>query len=351
MAGFEIDYLPVGTGERSGDAIAMRFWNDAGNQNVFIIDGGTQDAGKALVEHVRTRYGTEYVDAVISTHPDGDHASGLSVVMEELNVRNLLMHLPWNHADAVKHLFEDRALTITGIRRNIRKELKYARDLHDIAVRKKIPIHEPFSGVNGWDGLMHVLGPSPDYYRALVASFDCTPELDEPLLPGLLQQSITKSQEVEWVNEDWLNRTLEDGTDRFSPENSSSAIIFFSWGTDTFLFTGDADELALEQAVVYANSQKMDLGNLHLLHVPHHGSKRNVGPTILSKIRAKKAQISAGPAAPKHPSYAVVNELIRNNATVYTTRGNAICHHSIGAPVRTGWGPAPVETFAALVQK
>lgn len=349
MAGFDVDYLAVGTGEKSGDAIAMRFWNDQGVQTVFIIDGGTQSSGKALVEHVKTHYGTKEVGAVISTHPDGDHASGLSVVLEELEVKNLIMHQPWDHADAIKHLFENSSLTTLGVQRKIKAELQYAHDLKKIAERKSIPIYEPFAGTTGWNGLMHVLGPSKEYYQELVANFDCTPEVTTPLVPGLLP--IAKSTPVEWVNEDWLNRTLEDGTDRFSPENSSSAIVLFTWGTDTFLFTGDADEAALEHAVIYATSQGIDLSNLHLFHVPHHGSKHNVGPTILSKIKAKKAQVSAGPEAPKHPSLAVVNELIRNGSTVYTTRGNGIRHFSAGAPARTGWGPAAALAFSTLVQK
>ncbi len=75
---YEIDFLPVGTGEKSGDAIALRIWNNL-NQQVFVIDGGTKDAGKMLVQHIPAFCGTRAVDAVISTHPDGDHASGIGV--------------------------------------------------------------------------------------------------------------------------------------------------------------------------------------------------------------------------------------------------------------------------------
>lgn len=350
MTGFDVDYFPVGTGEGSGDAIAMRFWDSVGKQRVFVLDGGTQDSGKALVAHIKTHYGTEHVDGVISTHPDGDHASGLSVVMEELKVANLLMHQPWDHADTIKHLFEDKSLTPLGVSRKIKKELQFAHDLKKIADRKNIPIYEPFAGTTGWDGLMHVLGPSVDYYRILVASFDCTPELAQPLLPVFPQRLPTRT-DVEWVAENWYTRTLEDGTDRFSPENSSSAIILFTVGSNLLLFTGDADEAALEGAVSYATANGIDLTKLHLFHVPHHGSKQNVGPTILSKIKTQKAQISAGPAAPKHPSYAVINELIRNGANVYTTRGRSIRHFSVGAPERSGWGPVTPEIFSDVVQK
>src|SRR5580693_2236869 len=90
--GFEIDFLPVGEG-RSGDAIALRFGNLTGerkDQVVVVIDGGFKESGEKLVEHIKSYFNTDYVDTVISTHPDADHASGLSVVLETLSVGQLV---------------------------------------------------------------------------------------------------------------------------------------------------------------------------------------------------------------------------------------------------------------------
>ena len=44
--GFEIDFLAVGEGERSGDAIAIRYGSAAAGYQVGIIDGGTKDSGE-----------------------------------------------------------------------------------------------------------------------------------------------------------------------------------------------------------------------------------------------------------------------------------------------------------------
>ena len=53
---WEVDFLNVGEGERSGDAIALRFAPDLTRapegQTVIVIDGGTQEAGQRLVEHI-----------------------------------------------------------------------------------------------------------------------------------------------------------------------------------------------------------------------------------------------------------------------------------------------------------
>ncbi len=39
--GYEIDFLPVGNSERSGDAIAVRY-GTPGNYKVMVYDGGTK---------------------------------------------------------------------------------------------------------------------------------------------------------------------------------------------------------------------------------------------------------------------------------------------------------------------
>ena len=52
----------------------------------MVVDGGTKESGKKIVEHIKIYYGTTHVDYVVNTHPDQDPASGLSVGMEELTV-------------------------------------------------------------------------------------------------------------------------------------------------------------------------------------------------------------------------------------------------------------------------
>ena len=76
QAGLELDFLQVGDGERSGDAIALRYGNLLSGYEVMIIDGGNKASGEQLVQHVIATYGTKVVQHVVNTHPDGDHSSG-----------------------------------------------------------------------------------------------------------------------------------------------------------------------------------------------------------------------------------------------------------------------------------
>lgn len=141
---FEVDFLAVGDGSRNGDAIALRYGNLVGprdEQRVIVIDGGTS-SGESLVQHIRTYYGTDTLDYVVSTHPDADHASGLTVVLEELRVRQLFMHQPWKHAERIRHLFTGDRLTVRGLGDKLERALQNAKDLEALAGRKRIPISE-----------------------------------------------------------------------------------------------------------------------------------------------------------------------------------------------------------------
>ena len=100
---YEVDFLSIESsgelGSKSGDAITVRFTeNTTGTVRVLVIDGGYKHTGERLVEHVQARYGTNHVDLVISTHPDMDHVNGLTSVLTDLSVGELLIHIPHDHA-------------------------------------------------------------------------------------------------------------------------------------------------------------------------------------------------------------------------------------------------------------
>ena len=180
--GYEVDFLPVGNGEKCGDAIAIRFGDlrcgDASKQFVMVIDGGTTESGQRLVNHIKAYYGTSHVEVVVNTHPDGDHASGLAVVLQQMSVGQLWMHLPWEHSEVIHHMFHDGRITLGSLSDRMRDALENAKTLETIATEKGIPIVEPFAGVGGniLGGTVRVLGPDMEYYQSLLPDFRSTPE-------------------------------------------------------------------------------------------------------------------------------------------------------------------------------
>lgn len=364
--GYEVDFLPVGDGSKGGDAIALRFGNlnspNRGDQFVVVIDGGNQDSGQALVEHVKTYYGTDIVDLVINSHPDADHSSGLSVVLEKLTVKRLWMHRPWMHSSDICSLFGDRRITVASLYSRVVASLDDAHDLEKIAKRKGIPIDEPFAGLEALTtlGVLAVLGPSKAYYQSLLPDFRSTPEKKEASLSLSLGEFGTWLREgatalLQKVAESFGIETLEDpAEDATSAENNSSTILFLEVDGRRLLFTADAGVPALTRAANFAEAFRLDLSSCCFSQTPHHGSKRNVGPTILDRILGPKLSTDAPSRTafvsvpkegePKHPSKKVTNAYRRRGFRVVATKGQAI-RHSHQAPTRAGWVAATVVPF------
>jgi beta-lactamase superfamily II metal-dependent hydrolase len=373
---FEIDFLPVGKESKSGDAIAMRW----GNQNGFwvaVIDGGTQESGERLVHHVRNVYGAHFINLAVNTHPDGDHSSGLSVVLDLIRVEELWMHRPWFYPGAIRHLFRDGRFTTQGLSGSIRKALDCANELERIAIRRGVRIVEPFQGLA--TGPLMVLSPSLEEYLKLIPHFNNTPEplyrsplevlagggaltgsgiglAYDPWSGGLgladLAQAIKPRKKESWANE-----TLGDNGIT-TEQNESSVVLYARFNGVGMLLTGDAGHMGLFNAWRYAWAKGIDLSKCTYYQVPHHGSRRNVSPAILDLMLGPKypypvvpsrwavASVAAG--AETHPRKAVVNAFLRRGVGVHVTRGS-ITQFSRGYGARSGWIPAPVMPLSEVV--
>ncbi len=350
---YEVDYRPVGDESASGDAIAFRYGDlsSSRTQTVVVVDGGFQKSGEDLVRHIRDVYGTSHVDYVFSTHPDNDHVSGLRVILEELSVGTLLMHRPWEHAEQIKALRRAIGTRAPAAPTALERSLAAASDLEDLAGRKGVRIVEPFAGVATADGILRVLGPTETYYRELLLSFK------EPVTGKSFIAAVRKFFKTihETWNEDAL---LEPDPDCVTAENNSSVVLRVDFGERAFLFTGDAGVDAISRALDFAGMTGVDLRNLMHIQVPHHGSKRNVGPMLLNRLigpivregetNGKVCSISvAAKGEPTHPSKRVTNALVRRGARTFKTQGTALYHHSSDLRVRENWSPATAIAFAA----
>ena len=340
---YEVDVLAVGEESKSGDAIALRFGNfvsDPSDQTIIVIDGGFKSSGEKLVKRIKEQYHSNYVDLVISTHPDQDHINGLHVVLDELKVGELWMHTPWNISDDVKKMAEDRGFDTFLTATTLKKSLEAAYDLEKLATQKGIPIVEPFQRTSKFKNIVHVLGPSLEYYFELIADFDKSGNLS---LSSLFEKAKALIREL-W-HQDQL---IEPEEDAVSPRNNSSVITLVQL-EKVFLFVGDGGVPAITRAADYADSQEYSLlSKVYYHHIPHHGSKRNLGPNILNRIIgpiiqkgqkiSKTAIISAAPdGGSKHPSKRVKNALIRRGVDVAETCGSDHCYRSSDVPTRPGW--------------
>ena len=133
-----------------------------------------------------------------------------------------------------------------------------------------------------------------------------------------------------------------------TPQNNSSVVLLVEVEGRRLLLTADAGMPALTNVADLLEFNGYAPNDWNLIQVPHHGSRRNVGPTILDRIVGPKqkqdakrmsAYISAAKdGSPKHPAKKVCNAFRRRGAWCYATQGSSL-HWGWAKPARAGWGP------------
>lgn len=351
----EIEFLPVGEASRAGDAIIVRYGNDA-NYQLMLVDGGHTETGNEIVAHIRKHFGTTAVlEHVVLTHSDSDHACGLRAVLEGLTVRNLWLHVPWLHAPAVRPLFSDKRWTDDGLAATLQREYDVIADLVSLATKNGCAIQPPFQGAN--IGPFRVLSPSLDAYNYLLPQFDKTPDPDQPAIEAagiwIGKETLTrklfesaKAAIQSWTEETWENERLKDGGIT-NASNESSVVLYGAFDNNArVLLTGDAGVNGLHWAASYAEAAGLPLQQFSFVQIPHHGSRRNVGPSVLTRLlgpiqpEGAPSRFTAYVSAPKddaqHPRLIVLNAFKRRGGRIYATQGQSKIHYG-GFAKRQGY--------------
>ena len=350
--GYEVDFLPVG--DKSGDAIALRFGDlrspQRSDQVVVLIDGGFKKTAPTIIEHINTYYGTNRIDLVVSTHPDSDHINGLPSVLAGMDVRELWMHCLSKRRAAVERALGH--LASTDYIEGVRAAFDSAEELEKLAMKKGIPISEPFTGLQHHSGRFHCVGPTEDFYLNL---FREPPPEERAGLGAWLVEKV--GEFLATVAESWGWETLTDDGET-SPINNSSAITMLTHDGKCLLFTADAGIPALSRAADALEAANYTADMFRFIQVPHHGSRRNVGPTVLNRLvgpilaeekQLKTAFVSVAPdEEPKHPAKKVTNAFLRRGAPVHVTKGVTKWHHD-DAPDRTEFSPSqPLPLYSQV---
>lgn len=366
----EIEFLAVGDASRAGDCIVVRYGTEA-DYSLMVVDGGTADTGEKLVAHIKAHFGAgAVIEHVVLTHSDNDHASGLRELLRQLPVRNLWLHVPWLHASDTISLFHSKNWSVAGLQQAIKQEYGILEEIIDAALAQNTHILEPFQGAQ--IGPFVVLSPRKIEYQHLLPQFEKTPEADKQLLEsknfwfsesgrgftGILSALMEKAQEL--VPETWTGERLKDGGVT-SASNESSVILYGQFDDNKrVLLTGDAGNSALTWAANFAISSRLPLQQFSFVQVPHHGSRRNVGPTVLNTLLGPivsqgtsqrfTAYVSAPASDEKHPRKIVLNAFMRRGGKVYITQGQNKIHYG-GFARRSGYGDVEPVPFATMVEQ
>lgn len=210
-------------------------------------------------------------------------------------------------------------------------------------------------------GAFRVLGPTQDYYREVLAQFDFMPEIVEAQARSF-SFSNAAARIINWIAERWDQDLLvEPEEDATSPENNSSMVLLITTADGKHhLLTGDAGVPALSRALDFAANIPVDWSKLTFIQTPHHGSKRNIGPSVLNRLFGGIKPLGTSPdkttfisaakeGAPKHPNKRVTNAFLRRGVKPYVTSGIGVCHPE-DAPARGGWSTATSIPFHNQVE-
>jgi beta-lactamase superfamily II metal-dependent hydrolase len=352
---FEIDFLDVES-PKSGDAIPLRYRLNE-HVRIHVVDGGFQDTGQKVVDHIRKYYSNpKFIDHVVATHPDGDHAGGLRTVLEEFDVGQLWMLRPWLYADELIGRFTNYT-SVENLQKRLKEIYPNLAALEEIAQKKKIPIVEPFQGAA--IGSFRVVAPTKTRYLDLVVASERTPESVEEAqktlveeAKGLLRKAAAAA--VAMVKKLWGEETFS--SEETSAENEMSVVQYAELCDVRILLTADVGRGGLTEAADYVEAMGITLPGIDRFQVPHHGSRRNVStetldrwlgtrlPSQLPKGSEKfTAIVSSAKKDADHPRKAVVRAMMHRGAKVLATEGEDV-RTSRNAPAREGWVAAtPME--------
>ena len=152
---------------------------------------------------------------------------------------------------------------------------------------------------------------------------------------------IRKNLKIKVIKANTNSITLGENTlvEVFSPNNESyenlnnySPIIKISYGNTSFLFTGDAEELAEKEAINNNSNLKSDV-----LKIGHHGSSTSSSLEFIEKVAPSISVISVGKYnSYNHPTDSTLEKL--ENTKIYRTDlNNNIIIESDGNSLKTSF--------------
>ena len=319
IKGYEVRFFQVGTATKGGDAILIRLVDEYNSPTVIVVDGGYKETGETIINYLKAIHLTT-VDMVINTHPDIDHISGLIRLFEEddFTIKKLIMNRPWRDSNITADYFADNRITDKSVNKRMTEAFKYAYRLEEVAIKKigESNIIHPVVG-NSYFGCLTILAPSKDLYRSKLLESDKTPTTVGDGTLNTFSRTMKKLIRyikgfMQWVDEDT------------SPINETSVVSLLCLPLRNILLTGDAGRNCLKEALDYkSDNVQLSMLPVNVMQLPHHGSRKNVSPSLIRRVGAKDYIISCPPQGidSHHPSRRMVNMVLEQipGARIFTT--------------------------------
>jgi beta-lactamase superfamily II metal-dependent hydrolase len=360
MMNYEIDFIGINE-ESSRDAAAtcLRFYSqELGRYVIIVYDGGFSAHGKAMVELIKKYYIDEevpYIDIVVCSHSDDDHASGLSEIFDTCSVGHLIVNRPWLYASELYQKISDKRKTVDSLERELKETYSSIAKLETKALGQNTEIHEGFQGKTFSNVPLWILSPTREFFMQQVIESSKTP-LQEDASISFVKKAFEAIKDT--LKDYWNKDAIREG-EATTPENETSIVIYGDMAEDgSFLLTGDAGVQALTEAADYTDLMGISLSSVKFHQIPHHGGRHNVSPSVLNRIVGgiqpsgttpnKSAFVSVAKNS-DHPKKMVVNAYMRRGVKVFEARTSSKWHHR-GTPERDEYSMAMPLEFSEYVE-
>lgn len=310
---FVIDFVFVGDGD--GIVIWGREYNF--KDYVFFLDGGNKEFGEKIVEHynkwIKPHLYSNKTLAFINSHPHSDHINGLIEIVEQLG--NEITYGIYN--DPVKFISKELRSEIkqSASRKedsdieHLYKSFQKVQELNELCDKHNIEKIEALTDSFRYEKIK-IVSPSREYYTQKVKIFTN--------IDFLKRVDYSKSfSEVNELMENLKPCVIVDEKDDTTPENLSSTVIeLIDSQNRRYLLTSDAGIESFDDMV----SNGFDCDNLHIVQLPHHGSRRNISTNWIAQFNPTYF-IASAEGNKKHPRRAVINCIKRNlqGCEIYST--------------------------------
>ena len=273
---FEVDFLPVG--DSYGDAIVIRYSDGALGYYLHVVDGGRTDTADTIIKHIDDYYPGYFINHMVVSHADNDHACGLIGVMKRFQVKHLWMNRPWLYAHETLQHFHGN-YTLRGLIEEMKERHPYLVELEELANTQGTQIHEVFQGAN--IGFFKALAPSRERYISLIPDLEKTPtayKAEAAATAFPLWKAITDAAE-KWLEEKWDVETLSDNPQPPTSASNESCVVQYATLEEgrTVLLTADVGPNGLSEAADFGAALGLSLPKF--IQMPHHGSRHNVTPS------------------------------------------------------------------------
>ena len=320
---FEIEMLSV----KAADAIIIKYFAEANNEVVILIDAGRKEHGRKVVQHIE-RFTKGSIDLAICTHPDEDHIGGFFEVVDKVLIEEFWIHDPRKHKidiKGVRELIDESRLYQNGLQ-TLNETLKDSISLLELIDSKEtiLRTREPFEGTKFDKAPLMIIGPTRLEYQKLLSQYRDV---------SILLENEKKANSIDRILlESSLGDDIKKYNDR-SRENNSSAITLFTPGNLNYLFTSDS-----KSSYILDACKKYSVSKLDWMQVPHHGSRANTEEEMIKRLKPDIAYVS-GDGSTHYPHKTVVELFKSYDCKVYSTAKNNLLHRR-GTPRQPGYGKA-----------